>query len=94
MFPELPDAKIDIRNPIAAPSGLNHRRTFGARSAHRANSLTAPNFPHHRIAANPGQRRNSENVEIVTLPAFATNDLVRARLQPSRVARRSEGFSP
>jgi hypothetical protein len=28
--------------------------------------LTAPNFPHHRIATNRGQRRNSENVEIVT----------------------------
>jgi hypothetical protein len=24
MFPELPDAKIEIRKPIAAPSGLAH----------------------------------------------------------------------
>jgi hypothetical protein len=33
-------------------------------------SLTAPNFPHHRIAANTGQRRKSEDVEIVTFRFF------------------------
>ena len=31
MFPELPDAKIEIRKPIAAPSGLVQR--FDARSS-------------------------------------------------------------
>jgi Phytanoyl-CoA dioxygenase (PhyH) len=62
-------------------------------------SLTAPNFPHHRIATNRGQRRKSENVEIVTLPLFfraATFDSDGAEFPPTPLynccGRTSGGF--
>jgi hypothetical protein len=54
MFPELPDAKIEIRKPIAAPSGCSNRPM-------RASALR----PAHYEAAH-----STEHVEIVTTCFF------------------------
>jgi hypothetical protein len=82
MFPELPDARIEIRKPIASPSAPTHPGPIRCAPAHRAATLTAPNFPNHRRASNRGQRRNSENVEnasrgatINRLPASISNPI-------------------
>ena len=77
MFPELPDAKIEIRNPIASPSAPTHP---AQRQRSAPSRFTAPNLTHHRIATNRGQRRNSENVEIVTLSLVPTLSVQRVRV--------------
>jgi hypothetical protein len=61
MFPELPDAKIDIRNPIAAPWSL----TVAARSV-RAQRI-APSRSQHRtsrIIASPQIEVNEETAKM------------------------------
>jgi hypothetical protein len=101
MFPELPDAKIEIRNPIAAPSGPAHLPLIRRALSASRQRITAPNFPHHRIAANTGQRRNSENVEIVTSSIFLgcrTLSLQRASFRNAKLHElnsnsRGHGFS-
>jgi hypothetical protein len=77
MFPELPDAKIEIRNPIAAPSGPIHRRSFDARfSAWRqvAHSTELPASSHrHKFRSTKKQRKCGNRHASV----FAANSVVK-----------------
>ena len=62
MFPELPDAKIEIRKPIAAPSGCSNRpmRASALRPAHyeAAHSTELPASSHrHKFRSTKKQRK-------------------------------------
>jgi hypothetical protein len=76
MFPELPDANIEIRNPIASPSAPAHQRRPVRAGASRAKSLTAPNFPHHRIASNTKSTKKQRKCGNRHASAFSANSAV------------------
>jgi len=60
MFPELPDAKIDIRKPIAAPSGLAVRCALNA-SRHLAHSTELPASSHRHQSRSTKKQRKCGN---------------------------------
>jgi hypothetical protein len=61
MFPELPDAKIEIRKPIAAPSGCSNRPMRASALRQVAHSTELPASSHRHQSRSTKKQRKCGN---------------------------------